>query len=124
MTLKSYLWGMKIGALLSFAGWILIVFNVDPIESAAAGKLLFYGSFFLFFSAFSIIILTWMRKDLAEEKDVEMVYVSGSFRQGILIALLVSVLLLLQSFRILVWWDGALVVVGIFLVELYFLTRK
>jgi hypothetical protein len=124
MTLKSYLWGMKIGALLSFIAWVLIIFNIDPTESAAPGKLLFYGSFFLFLSAFFIIILTWMRKKTEKGKDFETVYISGNFRQGILIAFLISILLVLQSFRILVWWDGALVVAGIFLVELYFLTRK
>jgi len=33
-------------------------------------------------------------------------------------------LLFLQQNRLLTWWDGALAVAGIFLVELYFLTRR
>jgi hypothetical protein len=46
-----------------------------------------------------------------------------SLRQGILLAILVIALLVLQSFRMLVWWDGLLVLAGVILIELYFLSR-
>ena len=45
-----------------------------------------------------------------------------SFRQGILVALLATSLLVLQGLRILLWWDGLLLVAGIFLIELYFIS--
>ena len=124
MTLKSYLWVMRIGALLSLASWILVVTHIDPIEAGVAGRLLFYGSFFLSVGAIAIIALTWLRRQSSKQDDLEMVYISGSFRQGILVSLLAVSLLVLQSFRILVWWDGLLVVAGICLIELYFLSRR
>ena len=124
MTLRSYLWGMKIGALLSLASCVLVVTKIDPIESGAAGKALFYGSAFLFLAAISIIVLTWIRRRSGVEENFEVVYISGSFRQGMLVSLLVVFLLVLQSYRVLVWWDGLLVVAGIFLIELYFLGRR
>lgn len=124
MTLKSYLWGMRIGALLSLASWVLVVTQIDPIESGIAGKLLFYGSFFLSVGAIAIIGLTWLHTRQSAHGNLEMVYVSGSFRQGILASLLAVSLLVLQSFRVLVWWNALLTVAGIFLVELYFLSRR
>ena len=124
MTLKSYLWGMKIGAVLSCAAWILVVVNVDPEQSGLAGALLFYGSFFLFLSALFVLFFTWLRKKTQAGDEMAFHQVGVSFRQGILLALLADLLLFLQSLRVLTWWDGALAVAGVFLVELYFLTRR
>jgi hypothetical protein len=47
-----------------------------------------------------------------------------SLRQGILLALLATSLLVLQGLRMLLWWDGLLIVAGIFLIELYFLSDR
>ncbi|MCX6763190.1 MAG: hypothetical protein NTZ97_00430 [Candidatus Moranbacteria bacterium] len=57
-------------------------------------------------------------------KDTAISNVSLSLRQGILLALLAVGLLALQSFRMLVWWDGLFLLAGIFLIELYFLSRN
>lgn len=115
---------MKLSAVLVFAAWLLIVLNVDPGETAVFGKLLFYGSSFLLLSAVFILFFTWMRKRSGADGEISFGYLGISFRQGVLLAFLVIVLLFLQSMRLLVWWDGALVVVSIFLIELYFLTRR
>ncbi len=121
MTVKSYLWGLKISALISLAGFSLVVFAVDPQKSGIVGQLLFYLSLFFFFSSISILFFTWLRRKPVEE-ELALAYLGLSFRQGILLALLVIILLIMQSFRVLTWWDGLLVVVAIFLAELYFLS--
>ncbi len=46
-----------------------------------------------------------------------------SFRQGVLLSMLCVGLLILQGLRMLVWWDGLLLVGGVFLIEFYFLSR-
>ncbi len=122
MTLKSYLWGMRISAVLSFAAWALVIWFVDPEKTGAVGQFLFYATTLLFFAGLAIMLFTWMRSVVGEENAVA--YLGVSFRQGILIAILAVLLLVLQQYRVLVWWDAALTVVGILLVELYFLTRK
>lgn len=124
MTLKSYLWGMRISAVFSFAAWLLVLWYVDPEKSGAPGKFLFFASTFLFFSGIFILFFTWLRRRVGEDDQYALVYLGASFRQGILLAVMAMILLLLQQYRVLTWWDGALVVVGIFLVELYFLTRR
>lgn len=124
MTLKSYLWGMRISTLLSFLAWMLVIWYVDPRSSGMVGPLLFYGIALLFLSSLLINFLTWSRRKMQGGDEIALAYLAVSFRQGILLAILAILLLVLQSFRVLTWWDGLLVAAGIFLVELYFLTRK
>lgn len=124
MTLKSYLWGMRIGAFAAFAAWVLVLMYVDPEKAGAPGQLLFFVSTLLFLSGLFVLFFTWMRKKIGGDDEAALAYLGASFRQGILIALLAVLLLLFQQYRVLTWWDGALTVVGIFLIELYFLTKK
>jgi hypothetical protein len=122
MTLKSYRWGIRISAILSFAAWALIVWYVDPTKAGLAGLVLFYGSAFLFLSATFILFFTWLRGSAPSEEAH--IYLALSFRQGILMSLLTVCLLVLQQARFLRWWDGLLVVAGFLLIELNFLTKK
>ena len=124
MTLKSYLWGIRISTAISFAAWVLVIRQVDPEKTGAAGQLLFFASALLFLSGMFVLFFTWMRRAAQGSEEVAFAYIGVSFRQGILMAVLLCLLLLLQQYRILTWWDGALTVAGIFLVELYFLTRR
>lgn len=124
MTLRSYLWGIKISTAVSFAAWILVIVQIDPEKTGIVGQFLFFVSTMLFLSGLFILLFTWMRKISGNNEDMNFSHLGISFRQGILMALLASLLLVLQQYRILTWWDGALVVVGILLIELYFLTRR
>ena len=124
MTLRSYLWGIRFGTVLSFIAWAMIIFYVDPEKSGIAGQALFYASTFLFFSGMLVLFFTWLRRKIEGDDEIVFVYLGTSFRQGILATILLIGLLILQQYRILVWWDGALMVAGILLIELYFLTRK
>jgi hypothetical protein len=122
MTLKSYLWGMRFSALLSFVAFGLVAGYTDPQSGGLMGTFFFYGTFFLFLSSLFVLMLSWVRRKMGKNESV-LSDLGVSFRQGILLSLLVIALLILQSFRFLTWWDGLLAVAGIFLIELYFLTR-
>jgi hypothetical protein len=124
MTLKSYLWGIIISTAISFAAWVLVLKQIDPEKTGLPGKLLFFVSALLFLSGLFVLLFTWMRKTTSGGDQVALANIGISFRQGILMAMLVCLLLVLQQYRILTWWDGSLVVAGILLVELYFLTRR
>jgi hypothetical protein len=121
MTLKSYLWGMKLGTLISIVGFSLVVYYVDPRQTGILGQILFYLVLFLSVSGIFTLILTGIRRNSRE--DNKFIYLGMSLRQGLLLGLLVIILLLLQSLKYLTWWDGLLTVAAIFLVELYFLSR-
>jgi hypothetical protein len=124
MTLKSYLWGMRASTAASFAAWVLVLRQIDPEKSGLAGEMLFYASTFLFCAGLGIIFFTWLRRKVRGNDEIAFAHLGVSFRQGVLMAFLVVALLVLQQSRMLVWWDGALTVAGIFLAELYFLTRR
>lgn len=98
--------------------------QIDPEKTGAIGQLLFFISAMLFLSGLFILFFTWMKGKTLHEDDVNFANLGISFRQGILMAFLVVLLLVLQQYRVLTWWDGALTVAGILLVELYFLTRR
>lgn len=124
MTLKSYLWGIRIGTILSFLAFILVLFNVDPQTAGISGQLIFYVSSFLVLSGVFVLFFSWLRLKWSNENESASILLALSFRQGILLAIFCIAILLMQSLRILTWWDGLLVLAGILLVELYFLTRK
>lgn len=123
MKLKFYVWGMILISLVLFIAFYLVVKNVDPARAGIAGKALFY--LILFFSLsglFNLLLLGTRRVFLG--KDLAIYGLNLSLRQGILLSILAVALLILQSYRMLVWWDGLLVLAGVFLIELYFLSRK
>jgi hypothetical protein len=122
MTLKAYIWAMRLLVLVSFAALLAVLTYVDPEASGMPGKLIFYVVLGFFLSGFlGLFMLFIRRKTLGEEAAQS--NAGLSLRQGILLAILVIALLVLQSFRMLVWWDGLLVLAGVILIELYFLSR-
>jgi hypothetical protein len=123
MTLKAYIWTDRLLSLLSLLALILILNYIGPDDYGWQGKVVFYLVLGLFLTGFfSLILLFLRRKTLGEENAGKNARLS--MRQGMFLALLAIALLILQSFRMLVWWDGLLVVAGIFLVELYYLSRN
>lgn len=124
MTLKSYLWGMRVSTVLALAGWLMVVLYIDPAKSGAIGQLLFYASSLLLLAGLFILLLTWLGKGNEDGEEIELAHIGASFRQGFLLSFLVLILLFFQNKGVLTWWDGALAVAGIFLVELYFLSHR
>ncbi len=123
MTLRAYIWGMRVVTLLSMAALGAVIVYVDPQSSAWIGLTLFYlAAFFSLGGVFNLLFLFLRRKLLGEDAAADSVGLS--FRQGILLAVIFLGILILQSFRMLVWWDALLVVAGVFLIELYFLSRE
>ena len=123
MTLRAYIWAMRLLFLVALGAFISLIVYADPETSGVAGKLAFYLTLGLVLSGcLSLVMLFVRRKTLGDSVAAQ--NTSLSLRQGMLLAILVITLLILQSFRMLVWWDGLLVVAGIFLVELYFLSKN
>jgi hypothetical protein len=67
--------------------------------------------------------LFWIRRRW-NANEVAYQNVGLSFRQGVLVALAICAMFLLQSFQMLFWWDAGLVVVAVLLIELWFLSRE
>ena len=122
MTIRSYLWGMRFCSLVALAALVSVVYFVNPTSDAVLGQTLFYISLFFSITGIATLFLFWLRRTFSKNKEVQE-NVGVSFRQGALVAISVCALLILQSFRLLVWWDGGMIVVMILLIELWFLSR-
>ncbi len=123
MTLRAYIWGMRLVTLFSFLTLGAIIIYIDPRNSTWIGMSLFYlAAFFSVGGMFNLMLLFLRRKLLGEELAADSVGLS--FRQGILLTIIVLGILFLQSLRMLVWWDALLVVAGVFIIELFFLSRE
>jgi len=112
----------RILSIISLGGLVWVLTDIDPEKAGAGGKFIFYGVLFFFLvSVFNLLFIYFRKSMLHPEMAAQALRVS--FRQAILLSLLAGALLGMQSFRVLVWWDGLLVVAGISLIELYFLSR-
>ena len=123
MTLRAYLWGMMASTILCFVSWALIIIYVDVETTSLIGIVLFYLSLFFFLASFFTLTGFYLRRKIAKDK-IEFVQTSEAFRQGIFFALIFVGMLILQSFRMLTLWNAGLFVVGIILLEFYFVSRK
>ncbi len=122
MTIRAYLWGMRMCTLIALVSLGLVIRLIDPARDGILGQVIFYVSLFFSVTGIAAIFLYWLRRFFSRGNNFE-VGAGMSFRQGALVGLAVCLLLLLQSFQLLTWWDGGIVVAGVLLVELWFLSR-
>ena len=113
---------VRIISLFSFFVLVFIITQIDPEKNWQSKMFFFAAFFFALCGVLNLFFLRLRRKNMREEMLGENIILS--FRQSILLAILATGLLFLQSLRMLAWWDGMLVMAGIFLVELYFLSRE
>lgn len=50
MTIRSYLWGMRICTLIALVAFALVVYFVNPVRDGVLGQILFYVSLFFVIS--------------------------------------------------------------------------
>ncbi|OGI17754.1 MAG: hypothetical protein A3J63_02370 [Candidatus Moranbacteria bacterium RIFCSPHIGHO2_02_FULL_40_12b] len=122
MTLKSYLWGMRLSTFVTFIAWCLTVYYIDPEKAGILGQALFYLTLFLFLTGLFTLFFSFLRRKISAEGNQSQL--GMNFREGALISLMAAIFLFFQNKAILVWWDGLLVIAAVLLLELYFLTRQ
>lgn len=115
MGFKLLFFVIVLEVIFSFIVFSTVLFLVDPTISGLVGQLLFYGSIFFLVSGICVLVLLWIRTR-SIESDGASEKISAGFREGILLGGLVVVILILQSFRVLVWW--ILILLGLLFVFL------
>ena len=118
----AYLSGMSIAAILCWAAFAMAVLSVNPYKADFISITSFFVSLFFAISATLTAIIFFFRGRKEDENSLAR-KLGVSFRHAALIALAICGLLILQAFRILTWWDGALLVIAILLIEFYFRSR-
>ncbi len=122
MTLKTYLNLMSLATFFAAASCFLVIYYIDPTESGIMGLGLFYATlFFTLVGVFTVVGFSLRKHFLNNELLFSLIGLS--FRQAIWIALIIIGLLIMQGARILNWWDAALLIASISLLEAYFLAE-
>lgn len=123
MTLRSYIWGMRIAVLFSIIALGFAAYFIDPETSGIPGKALFFLITFFTVSGILNLLLLRMRRGVttAENSSDK---INLSFRQGILLSIFFTGILIFRGEGLLVWWSALLLLSGVFLLELFFVTRK
>ncbi len=122
MTLRTYIIGMLGCAFLCFTFLIYIINSFSPDSAGFMGIFLFFLIlFFLLVSLFTICGFYLRRKKSNNKTEYKLI--SVSFRQGVFFAFIFSGILFLQSQRLLFWWSAALFIIGVALLEFYFINK-
>jgi len=123
MTIKTYIIGMLVSTIVSFAAWFLVLQNVDPNSAGLPGFLLFYFTLFFALTSFFSLVGFYLRRKIFEN-SIEFKQVEVAFRQGMFFAVTFVGLLILQGERMLDIYSAFLFVLFVVVMEFYFLVKK
>ena len=122
MTLRTYILGMVSSTVLCFVFLIYIVNSFSPESAGFMGIFLFFLILFFFLVSFFTICGFYFRRKKSNNK-VEFQQISISFRQAVFFAFIFSGILFLQSIQLLFAWSASLFIVGVALIEFYFINK-
>ena len=115
---------MGVGTALAWSAVGLIIGTVDPTQTQSVVFGAFYASLFLALTGTLSIIGFVLRVAFLRQQLVVSRHVAVSFRQAIMLALLIIVSLFLQSRSLLTWWNALLIVAAITMLEFFFISAK
>lgn len=124
MTLSRYLILMIIGTLLCWLAWFLVVFQIDPFKASLISLFIFYVSLFLSLIGTFAIVGFLFRILLMKQKEPYFKQVKKSFRHSLFFALLIIFALILQSQKLLNWWNILIILLVLIFFEMYFLADR
>lgn len=111
---------MALATALCVAAFGFVVVSIDPFEASFLGVSLFYASFFLsVLGVFSLIGFA-IESILFNRETIVFRKVKKSFRQGVLFATLLCVVLWLAHAQLLRWWTVVLLAMGLSILEFVF----
>lgn len=122
MTLRSYLNLMLICTLICWGIWVLSLFLINPEKAGLLGFALFYFSLFLAILGTAAIVGFLIRARLGKTPIFSQVAIA--FRQGIWLAAIIVLLLLLKGLNLFRWWNFVLFVLIVVIIEILIWTGR
>ncbi len=114
MGYKPFIWLMVAATVASMAGWLYILFSMDPTEAGIVGFALFYLTLFAACVGLLTLAGVVVRVHLRQRKATAFREVRVAFRHGVLLSSVAILSLALSANGLLnFWWFlGFLIVVG------------
>lgn len=123
MSLRIYFFSIITSIILSLSLWLLLLFNVNPYQAPSWIIATFYFTFFLFFTGIFAII-GYKLKVWASNREVIFSLLAPTLRQSIILSMIITGLLLFEQIKVLNWWVACLFVISLFMLELFFRSKK
>ena len=101
----------------------MVIYFIDPVKAGAIGLGAFYLSLGVSLTG-TFFLLGFLIRYLFNRQAIIARLVSLAFRQAILLAIILIGALLLQSQRLLTWWNVILLVLALAVIEFLAVTRK
>ncbi len=120
MATKFFTFLITAGAALSWLGWFLLLFNINPEKAGFFAFFAFYCSMFLALSGTIFFLGKFLRRRLSKRKPMYL-QINISLRQAFLFATLVVAAAILQSHRLLNFWNGIVLVLIMAMFEFFFI---
>jgi len=123
MTLRKYIIFLSIATIFCWTAWIFVLKYTNPNHAGWMGFFLFYLSLFVSlvgtFSIFGIAIRSLMKKEEVIYKKIDV-----SSRQSIILSLLIIISLILQSQRLMTWWNFLILLSLMSFIEIFFISHR
>ncbi|MDP2790077.1 MAG: hypothetical protein Q8O51_03035 [bacterium] len=123
MSLKNYLVLFAVGTLLSWGAWVIVLTQMSPDVNRAMTVTAFAVSFG-FAVAGTFAIAGFGVRAMFGNDPVLFRVLRTSVRQGVVVAVLLEGLLVLQAMRWFAWWNVAPLVIFFILLEGFFLSQE
>jgi len=111
MTLRQYLSVMSIATILCWFAFGVVIVNIDPMTTGQAGFFFFYASLYLSIVGTLALLFFFNYHWFDRPSQPLYKYVERSFRNGLLLATGLVVILFLQAHHLLRLWNLAIFVV-------------
>ncbi|MEX2054635.1 MAG: hypothetical protein WD972_00495 [Candidatus Andersenbacteria bacterium] len=121
MMIRVFLIGSALTCVVAGIIWVLILYFLDPQQAGSIGYALFFLSLFLCVASLCALIGYGIRRLVSAER-LAAYSVRASLRQGIMLGLFLTLLLLLVRIRLYQWWLAVLLTIVFVFAELIFLS--
>lgn len=123
MSFRYYILLILFSTILCVSALTIIIFSINPYEASVLTFAFFYLSLFLSLMGVITIINSVIKKIFVKNK-ILFRQISASFRQAVLLSLLITICMALQSQRILAWWNMLLLIAVLSTMELFAISKK
>lgn len=123
MNLKALVLIMIGTTLVGAGGFVFALFYINPFDAQLSGLYLFYASLFVFLAGFTTlggILLQFLRKPAS----LRSMRTLCAFRQGVIVSTVALVAIVLAHGDLLNWWNGPILIVLAYVVEVFFSSRE
>ncbi|MEK7673384.1 MAG: hypothetical protein AAB373_05890 [Patescibacteria group bacterium] len=122
MSHNRYIAIIASSGLISWLGWLLVVYKLSVYRGMGLALGFFYLTLFIALSATFAVIGYYFRVWLYKN-EIFYKHINVALRQGIFLSLIANFCLVLQMMKVLNWWSGILLVMTAVLLEFYFSSK-